>query len=92
MLDGNTLTSMVLIALALIIILSSVKMVPQGYNWTVDCVDGDDDTIVRSIFEAFDDREILREEQRVALDRGIARMSDYEEGLRKLFLSTARAA
>lgn len=36
MLDGNTLTSMVLIALALIIILSSVKMVPQGYNWTVE--------------------------------------------------------
>lgn len=63
-----------------------------GYNWTVDCVDGDDETIVRSIFEAFDDRDILREEQRVALDRGIARMSDYEEGLRKLFLSTARAA
>jgi regulator of protease activity HflC (stomatin/prohibitin superfamily) len=27
---------MVLIALALIIILSSVKMVPQGYNWTVE--------------------------------------------------------
>ena len=36
MLDGNTLTSIVLIALALIIILSSVKMVPQGYNWTVE--------------------------------------------------------
>jgi len=36
MLDGNTLTSMFLIALALIIIFGSVKMVPQGYNWTVE--------------------------------------------------------
>ena len=36
MLDGNTLTALFLMVLAAIILMSSVKMVPQGYNWTVE--------------------------------------------------------
>jgi len=36
MLDGNTLTALFLMVLAAIILISSVKMVPQGYNWTVE--------------------------------------------------------
>ena len=35
MLDGTTMTAGLLIGLAAIVILQGVKMVPQGYNWTV---------------------------------------------------------
>ncbi len=35
MIDGNTLTSLLLTALAVVVILQGVKMVPQGFNWTV---------------------------------------------------------
>lgn len=36
MLDGNTLSALFLMALAVIILMNSVKMVPQGHNWTVE--------------------------------------------------------
>jgi regulator of protease activity HflC (stomatin/prohibitin superfamily) len=36
MLDGNTFTALILVALTVIIIVGSVKMVPQGHNWTVE--------------------------------------------------------
>ncbi len=36
MLDGNTLSALVLTGLAVTIILGSVKMVPQGHSWTVE--------------------------------------------------------
>ena len=35
MFDGNMVVSILLTVLALVIILQGVKMVPQGYNWTV---------------------------------------------------------
>lgn len=35
MFDGNLVVSLLLTALAVIVILQGVKMVPQGYNWTV---------------------------------------------------------
>ncbi len=35
MFDGNTVVSLLLTLLAVIVILQGVKMVPQGYNWTV---------------------------------------------------------
>ena len=36
MLDGNTLSALVLTGLAVTIIVGSVKMVPQGHSWTVE--------------------------------------------------------
>lgn len=35
MFDGNTVVSLLLTGLAIIVIFQGVKMVPQGYNWTV---------------------------------------------------------
>ena len=35
MFDGNTVVSILLTGLAVIVIWQGVKMVPQGYNWTV---------------------------------------------------------
>ena len=35
MFDGNTVTAVLMIVLALVIILQGVKMVPQGFHWTV---------------------------------------------------------
>ncbi len=35
MFDGNTVVSLLLTGLAVIVIFQGVKMVPQGYNWTV---------------------------------------------------------
>lgn len=35
MIDGNTVVSILFAALAVVVILQGIKMVPQGFNWTV---------------------------------------------------------
>ena len=60
-----------------------------GYDHTVDCTTQSADTILEQIFTAYEDRDVLALEARVALARGREKLALYEEALGALMQKLA---
>ncbi|MEL7547714.1 MAG: polysaccharide pyruvyl transferase family protein [Pseudomonadota bacterium] len=55
-----------------------------GYEHTVDCVEGENEALVRTIMNAFGNREQIKTDVSVALNEGKTRLACYEDAIRAL--------